>query len=237
MNSTAVQNELFPAKAGEPDKENHAVEHVSSVVGIFDGAAGTKRGVPACHVRIPTGAMPEVAAARGMLGGVFYRQMALPATDRVTEFGKLLVGTISALVNTALRDRFSFSLKLCSACIVNSQQASTLAFVMSEILINALQYAHPTDGRIAIKIACSPGRDGKTTLDICDDGVGLPRDFEEYLDARGIMMIRFRLQKVGARMELGSDDLGLSYRIVLPPPVSQNAIFHAPLSNFGAGVH
>ena len=237
MNLAAVPKVLFPAKAGEPGEKYRAVQHDSNVVGIYDGGAGPIKGVPACQLRMPAVATPEVAAARGMLGGVFYRHMALPAIDRVTEFGNLLVGSINALVNTALRDRLSFSLKLCSACIVDSQQASTLAFVMSEILINALQYADPTDGRIAIKIACSPGRDGKTTLDICDDGVGLPRDFEEWIDAMGIMVIRFRLQKIGASMDLRSDDLGVSYRIELPPTVSQNANFQAPLWNFGAGVH
>jgi len=121
--------------------------------------------------------------------------MALPAIDQVTEFGNLLVGSINALLNSSVRHRFSFNLKLCSACIVNSQQASTLAFVMSEILINALQYAHPTDERIAITIACSPDQDGKTTIDICDDGVGLPRDFEEWLDAKGIMLIPVQIAK------------------------------------------
>jgi two-component sensor histidine kinase len=146
--------------------------------------------------------------------------MTLPAVDRVTEFGNLLIGSINALINSPLRDRISFSLNLCSACIVNSQQASTLAFVMSEILINALQYAHPAKGRVAIKIACSPDRDGKTTIEICDDGVGLPPDFEEWIDAKGIMLIRFNLQKIGACLDLGSDHLGLSYRVVLPPAIS-----------------
>ena len=231
MNPAAVQKELFPAKAGALGQENRAVDHDSNVAGIFDGSASLMNGVPAWRVRMPAGVTPEVATVREMLGAEFYRHMALPAIDRVTEFGNLLVGSINALVNSSVRDRFSFSLKLCSACIVNSQQASTLAFVMSEILINALQYARPTDERIAIKIACSPGQDGKTTIDICDDGVGLPQDFEEWLDAKGIMLIRFGLQKVGACMDLGSDDLGLSYLIVLPQAISRNAIFHASQLN------
>ena len=233
MNPAAVQKEFVSAKASEPSADNCAVEHTSNVVGIFEGGAGLMKGVPAWQVRRPAGTTPEVAAARAMLSAEFYCHMALPAIDRVTEFGDLLVGSISALVNSALRDRFSFSLKLCSACVVNSQQASTLAFVMSEILINALQYAHPTDGRIAIKIACSPGRNGKTTLDICDEGVGLPHDFEECFDTMGMVVIRFRLQKIGAQLDLGSDDLALSYRIELPSPVAPYAIFQSSVSNFG----
>ena len=180
---------------------------------------------------MPAGVSSEVAAAREVLGAEFYRHMAWPALDHVTEFGNLLVGSINALVNSSLRHRFSFSLKLCAACIVDSHQASTLAFVMSEILINALQYAHPNDERIIIKIACTPSQGGNTTIDICDDGVGLPQNFQEWIDAKGIMLIRFRLQKVGARVHLGSDDLGLSYRIVLPPAISRNAIYHAPQLN------
>ena len=227
MNPATVQKGRFTARGDKPGQENRAIDHDSNVAGIFDGGTGPMSGVPAWRVRLPPGVTPEVAAARKMLGEEFYRHMALPAIDRVTEFGNLLVRSINALVNTPIRDRFSFSMKLCSACIVDSQQASTLAFVMSEILINALKFAHPTDERIAIQIACSPSQDGKTTIDICDDGVGLPQDFQEWIDAKGIMLIRFRLQKVGARLDLGSDDLGLSYRIVLPQAVSRNANFHA----------
>jgi anti-sigma regulatory factor (Ser/Thr protein kinase) len=237
MNPAAVKKESFPAKAYEPGEEDHAIEHDPNVVGIFDGSASPMKRVPEWQVRVPPGITTEKATARGMLSAEFYRHIALPGIDRVTEFGNLLVGSINALVNSSLRDRFSFRLKLCSACIVNSQQASTLAFVMSEILINALRYVHLTDGRIAIEIACSPDRAGKTTLNICDDGVGMPQDFEECFDARNVMAIRFRLQKIGARMDLGSDDLGLGYGIVLPPPVFQNAIFQTPLSNFQIGVH
>jgi hypothetical protein len=227
MNPAAVQKGPFKARTGAPGQENRAVYNDSNVAGLFDGSTNSLNGAPAWRVRMPAGATPEVATARKMLRGKFNCHMALPAIDRATEFGNLLVSSINALVNSSVRDRFSFSLKLCSACIVNSQQASTLAFVISEILINALQYAHPMGGRIAIKIACAPDRDGNTTIDICDDGVGLPLDFAEWIDAKGIMLIRFNLQKVGACMDLESDDLGLSYRIVLPPSISQNAIYYA----------
>src|ERR1700722_6558232 len=99
---------------------------------------------------------------------------------------------------------------------------------MSEILINSLQYADPEGERIAIKIGCSPSQNSTTTIDICDNGVGLPRDFEEWIDGKGITLIRFNLQKLGASMDLGSDDLGLSYRIVLPSAITQSAIFYTP---------
>jgi hypothetical protein len=232
MNLVAAQKELFSAATGEPDNESRAVEHDSNVVGIFNGSASPMNAGPSWQVRIPTAVTTEVATARGVLSAEFHRHMALPAIERVTEFGNLLIGSINALVNSSLRDRLSFSLKLCPACVVNSQQASTLAFVMSEIIISALQYVHTADKRIAIKIACSPGREGKTILDICNEGVGPPWDFEECIDSRGVMLIRFRLQRVGASNDLGSDDLGLGYGIMLPQPVPQNAIFHAPPLNF-----
>ena len=237
MNPGAAQKQLFPSKSGGPSQENRAVDYYSNEAAIFDGRTSLTNGVLPWRVRMPAGTIPEVAAAREMLGVEFYRHMALPAIDRVTEFGNLLVGSINALINSSIRDRFSFSLKLFSACTVNSKQASTLAFVMSEILINALQYALPTDERIAIKIACSPQQDGKMTIDICDDGVGLPRDFEEWYDAKGIMLIRLRLQNVGACMDLESDDLGLSYRIVLPPATSKNAnCYTLPLNSVQAHI-
>ena len=57
--------------------------------------------------------------------------------------------------------------------------------------------------------------------------------FEEYFDTMGMMVIQFRLQKIGAQMDIGSDGLALSYRIELPSPVAQYAIFQSSVSNFG----
>src|ERR1700691_4176879 len=102
--------------------------------------------------------------------------------------------------------------------MVNADQASGLTLVMSEIVMNAVKYAHPTGIPVEISIACTTARDGGVMLVVADDGVGLPEGFDERRDAGvGLKVIRSLLQKIGARLDMESDDLGLSFRIALPP--------------------
>src|ERR1700722_2750909 len=122
MNPVAVQNKQFPVKARCLRQESSAIVHDSYIAGIFDSRNSPKNGISARRVHVPAGRTSDIAAVREMLGAKFYHHMALPAVDRVTEFGNLLVRSINALVKSPIRDRFSFSLKLCSACIVDSQQ-------------------------------------------------------------------------------------------------------------------
>ena len=54
-------------------------------------------------------------------------------------------------------------------------------------------------------------------LDVGDDGVGLPPGFEEWRDAgAGIVSMRAKLEKIGAALNITSDDLGLRFQIMLP---------------------
>jgi metal-sulfur cluster biosynthetic enzyme len=56
------------------------------------------------------------------------------------------------------------------------------------------------------------------SIDIGDDGIGLPPDFAEWRDAgNGMVSVRYRLQQVGAQLNVTSDDLGLRFQIILHP--------------------
>ena len=60
---------------------------------------------------------------------------------------------------------------------LNSHQATSLALVVNELLQNAIEHAFPdrAEGRIEIRLA---QRDGGLSLEVADDGRGLPPGFE-----------------------------------------------------------
>ena len=67
-------------------------------------------------------------------------------------------------------------------------------------------------------MTCMVAPDGSVVLEIGDDGVGLPEGFDHARDAGvGLKLIRSLVEKIGATVEIESDDLGLRFRIVLPP--------------------
>jgi two-component sensor histidine kinase len=103
-------------------------------------------------------------------------------------------------------------------CMVGGSRALLLSFVLSEIVTNAMRYAHPTGLPVELSITGAPTADGGVALQIADDGVGLPEGFVEERDAGvGLKLVRSLVEKAGGDLELKSDALGLIFSIQLPP--------------------
>jgi two-component sensor histidine kinase len=102
--------------------------------------------------------------------------------------------------------------------VITWEEAATLDFVVREIVSNAYRYSHPAGSPVEVTIECGTNRDGEIVIDIGDDGVGLPPDFAEWRDAgNGMVSVRYRLQQIGACLNVTSDDLGLRFQIILHP--------------------
>ena len=102
--------------------------------------------------------------------------------------------------------------------LIAREEAAALDFVVREIVSNAYRYSHPAGSPVEVTIECGVTRDGEIVIDIGDNGVGLPPDFAEWRDAgNGMVAVRRRLQQIGARVNVTSDDLGLRFQIILHP--------------------
>jgi two-component sensor histidine kinase len=103
-------------------------------------------------------------------------------------------------------------------CKVEASRASMLALALSEIVTNAVKYAHPTGLPVEISMASLRASDGSLVLEISDDGVGLPVDFVEQRDAGvGLKLLRSLVERCDGRLAIRWDALGLTYVIQLPP--------------------
>ena len=106
-----------------------------------------------------------------------------------------------------------------TACPVSATQASALTLAVSEIVTNAMKYAHPTGLPVEITVTVTATPEGGIALEISDDGVGLPEGFVEARDAGvGLKLVRSLVQSVDGHLDLSWDELGLTYRIALPAP-------------------
>jgi two-component sensor histidine kinase len=112
----------------------------------------------------------------------------------------------------------SLSVKLGAGTLISSREARAIEFIVCEIVSNAYRYSHPAGSCVEVTLECSINLSGEIVIDIGDDGVGLPPDFAEWRDAgNGIVSVRKELQKVGAALNVTSDDLGLRFQIILHP--------------------
>lgn len=100
---------------------------------------------------------------------------------------------------------------------VAPEQAPLIALVVTELVVNAIKYAHPTRIRGKIAIDCQQDFDGALVVDVTDDGVGLPEGFDPEQDADfGFRILRALVAQLHGRVSFNSTALGLRVRLVVP---------------------
>ncbi len=154
--------------------------------------------------------------ARIFAMGNLNRQLA-SATHEDVELGPFLSATRAELVTSlGAQTRVKSCESLGEGCPVSGEQATVLCLVMSEIVVNALKHARPAGHPLELTLKCA-AQDGRIVVELADDGVGLPVDFDEGRDGRvGFTVIRSLLRQIGAELELHRNGPGLKFRILLP---------------------
>jgi len=144
-----------------------------------------------------------------------------PADDHQnTDLGSVLIELVERCRRQVAPGlTISLSAKLGAGTSISCREAATMEFVVCEIVSNAYRHSHPAgNAPVEVTIECSVNRTGEIVTDIGDDGVGLPPDFAEWRDAgNGMVSVRYELQKIGAALNVTSDDLGLRFQIILHP--------------------
>jgi two-component sensor histidine kinase len=102
-------------------------------------------------------------------------------------------------------------------CIVGPERALSLGLIVAELVTNAIKYAHPSGVAGEIAVACRKSPDGGLTIEVSDDGVGLPEGFDPMKDGElGFRLIRSLADQLGAAITHHSDSLGLSIALQMP---------------------
>jgi two-component sensor histidine kinase len=161
----------------------------------------------------------EGIAARISTVSQLHRLLAhIPEGDDLVDFGPHMKQVCQTLVEIVSSPQRPICLtQAAENCRVATDQVQPLTLILCEILINALKYAHPADLPVHLAIGCHCDGAGAVVLEVSDDGVGLPENFDTAHDGGlGFKVIRSLSGQIGAQLQIESNDLGLRFRIRLP---------------------
>jgi two-component sensor histidine kinase len=114
-------------------------------------------------------------------------------------------------------DRLRLETRIDRGCTVTYDHAYVLALAFAEIVTNAMKYAHPTGLPVEMSVVGAATACGTITLEISDDGVGLPEGFDPQRGSGvGMKMIRSMVNAAGGELRTTSDALGLTLSMTLP---------------------
>jgi two-component sensor histidine kinase len=139
--------------------------------------------------------------------------------DKIFLFDHVVEVCTSLVSSLGLKERVFFVHKWAADCRLSPEQAQYIGLLINEILVNAIKHAHPTGLPVQIEIRCERHDNGRVTLSIGDDGVGLPEGTDASAKGAGFKLIHMLANLLGADLGIESDSLGLTFVITLPPEV------------------
>ena len=123
-------------------------------------------------------------------------------------------GVVSAL-SVAGKNELQFDLG--PGCVVSPERALPLGLMVGELVTNAVKYAHPAGVAGQVRLACRSHSDETITVDLSDDGVGLPEGVDPMRNGHfGFRLVRSLAEQLGATIAFHSDSLGLSFMLKMP---------------------
>ena len=220
-----VEHRDFGAAAvrhvGSDDRLSEAQHRIANNLALIAGYARLqatrlyKAGRP-LSAREACIALEEVAARIETVGELHRLLSAAPGDGEgvdlgryVDSLGRGLLQPVSCPAHTTLSHKDG------GGCLVRPDQATPVALIVSELVTNALKYAHPAGVPGSILVSCRSTAAG-LVVEVADDGVGLSEDFDPRTDGGlGFRVVRGLARQLGASLVYESQGLGLTVRLTL----------------------
>ncbi|MBI5114632.1 MAG: sensor histidine kinase [Rhodovulum sp.] len=134
------------------------------------------------------------------------------------DFGAVLLELCEQIVGRMARARrFDIRVDIAPRCLLPVVDVARLSLIATELIINAIQHAHPAGIPGILEIGSHVDPVGTLTLTVSDDGIGLPADFDPRRDGGlGLILIRSLGRRLGATISYESIGLGLQVTVTMP---------------------
>jgi two-component sensor histidine kinase len=100
---------------------------------------------------------------------------------------------------------------------VDPRHALHAGLITAELLTNASKYAHPSGLVVKVNLRCETNNDGSFMVEVTDDGVGFPENFDPSSDGGlGFQLMRALANGLNAELQFEHDSLGVRARLIKP---------------------
>lgn len=205
----------FPGPELVREANHRIANHLSMIVGMVQIQASALNRGPDVLSRSDVHDILQDMASKILSVSHLHRKLAdMPHSNEIDLAG-YLVENCSAMINSlGLNKRAGVAYHLSGKCLVSPEKAQPLALIANEIVMNAVKHAHPTNLPTQISLSCRRNAQGNMFIEIYDDGVGLPENFDETKDGGvGFRLIRALTKQIGATLQVESSSLGLLFRL------------------------
>jgi two-component sensor histidine kinase len=129
---------------------------------------------------------------------------------------------ISAMISRLSPDG-KMDLTVDNACggYIDPRHALHAGLITAELLTNASKYAHPSGLVVKVNVRVETGHDGSFAVEVTDDGVGFPENFDPATDGGlGFQLMRALANGLNAELQFEHDCLGVRARLIKPKYVA-----------------
>jgi two-component sensor histidine kinase len=129
---------------------------------------------------------------------------------------------ISDMIST-LNPEGKMELTVDNACggYIDPRHALHAGLITAELLTNASKYAHPSGLLVKVNVRVETGDDGSFAVEVTDDGVGFPENFDPSADGGlGFQLMRALANGLNAELQFEHDSLGVRARLIKPKYVA-----------------
>ena len=100
---------------------------------------------------------------------------------------------------------------------IDPRHALHAGLITAELLTNASKYAHPSGLVVKVNVLSETKEDGSFMVEVTDDGVGFPEDFDPSTDGGlGFQLMRALANGLNAELQFEHDSLGVRAGLVKP---------------------
>jgi two-component sensor histidine kinase len=146
-----------------------------------------------------------------------HKSLALAANGNGVNLGNFL-REIAEMIGTLGADgKMDLTVNCSGEGSIEPRHALHAGLITAELLTNAIKYAHPTGLAVVVQVDCETRDDGSFLVEVTDDGVGFPENFDPATDGGlGFQLMRALANGLSAELQFEHDSLGVCARLVKP---------------------